>query len=129
VPKAAPLRVLLVDDEPAILEMFSNYLSFSGFDVVTAYDGVDALERIASAMPNIVILDIKMPRMDGWETCERIKKDPRTCGLPVIFLTAFDQTQDRERARRLCVQGYVAKPCDPAELIRIIRKVLQPIMI
>ena len=121
-----PVRVLLVDDEVAILDMFSSYLSLSGFDVITARDGAEALGLVVSAMPHIVVLDIKMPKLDGWEACERIKRDPRTCGIPVIFLTAYDQVEDHARAKRLCVQDYVTKPCEPSELVRVIQRVLQP---
>jgi CheY-like chemotaxis protein len=124
--KPPPIRVLLADDEPAILDMFSSYLRLSNFEVTTAIDGAIALKLLDSVKPDIIILDIKMPKVDGWEACERIKNNPQTCGIPVVFLTAFDQQQDHERARRLCVQGYVTKPCEPADLVRTIQKILSP---
>jgi CheY-like chemotaxis protein len=124
-PAPPPVRVLLVDDEPSILEIFSQYLELSGYQVITGVDGEEALEKTRREKPDIIVLDIRMPKMDGWEVCERIKKDPSVCGIPVIFLTAFDQVQDHERARRLCVQGYIAKPCHPSTLVQQIKNCMK----
>src|SRR5438445_5370543 len=111
---ARPVRVLVVDDEPSILEMFAHYLEYCGYEVITAMDGENGVMKAKEEKPDIIFLDIRMPRIDGWEACRRIKDDPTTCGIPVIFLTAFDQVRDHERARALCVQGYIAKPCEPS---------------
>jgi len=119
--KQNPVRVLLVDDEPLTLESYARYLEFSGFEVITALDGEEALAKVKKEKPDIVFLDIRMPKMDGWEACRRIKEDPAICGTPIVFLTAFDQAQDHERAKSLCVQGYITKPCEPSELVRQIR--------
>src|SRR5262245_61086265 len=90
----ASVRVLLVDYEPSILQMLSHYLEFSGYNVITAKDGEEALQKVRKEKPDIIFLDIRMPKMDGWEVCRRIKEDPTTCGVPVVFLTAYDQLQD-----------------------------------
>jgi CheY-like chemotaxis protein len=125
---ATPIRILLVDDEPSILEMFATYLQFCGFEVIKAEDGEQALRLIRDTQPQVIVLDIKMPRMDGWEACRRIKADPKTCGIPVIFLTAYDQIQDRQNARQLGVQGYVTKPCEPSVLVQAIQQVIHRIL-
>ncbi len=122
---AESIRVVLADDEPSILEIFSSFLRFSGFTVTTAENGLEALERTIAEQPQVVVLDIRMPKMDGWEACRLIKTDPRTQAIPVIFLTAFDQVQEHERARQLGVQGYVTKPCEPSQLIDAIHQALQ----
>ena len=121
-----PIRVLLVDDEPTLLDVLSQYLSLAGFEVITANDGAEALKLVVTTKPHIVVLDIMMPHINGWEACERIKQDPRTCGIPILFLTAVNQAQDHARAKQLCVQGYVTKPCEPAHLVEVIRQILHP---
>lgn len=125
VDKLTAASVLLVDDEPHILDVFSSYLMFCGFQVTTAHDGEEALKALHETLPDIVVLDIRMPVMDGWAVCKRIKSSPQTAHLPVIFLSAFDQAVDHERACSLGVQGYLAKPCEPAELVNQICRCLR----
>jgi DNA-binding response OmpR family regulator len=126
---ARPIRVLLADDEEPILESYAAYLEFSGYEVIKAIDGEDALEKIRKEKPDIIFLDLRMPKIDGWEACRRIKNDPKICGIPVIFLTALDQTRDHERARALCVQGYLTKPCEPAELVHQIQACIKRVAV
>src|SRR4249919_1453945 len=80
-------RVLLVDDYPDAREMYSEYLKFSGFDVVEASNGVEALQRAIENTPDIILMDLSLPVMDGWEATRRLKEDARTSGIPVVALT------------------------------------------
>ena len=80
-------RVLIVDDYPDAREMYSEYLQFSGFDVVEAANGMEALQRAVDAAPDIILMDLSLPVMDGWEATRRLKADKRTAGIPVVALT------------------------------------------
>lgn len=115
-------RVLLAEDETALQELFTDYLELAGFEVRTEKDGLAALEGVHAWNPDVLVLDIKMPKLDGWEVCRRLKGNPATEKLPIILLTAFDQTTDHEKAAALSVQDYVAKPCQPSDLVHRIRR-------
>ena len=80
-------RVLLVDDYPDAREMYTEYLQFSGYDVVQAANGMEALEQAVEASPDIILMDLSLPVMDGWEATRRLKADKRTAGIPVVALT------------------------------------------
>ena len=80
-------RVLLVDDYPDAREMYTEYLEFSGFDVVEAENGIEALQRAVDAAPDIILMDLSLPVMDGWEATRRLKADKRTASIPVVALT------------------------------------------
>src|SRR5262249_30235198 len=92
-----PATVLVVDDEPNNLEIIQGFLNLEGYTVVTAEDGAAALECLAAAAPDLILLDIRMPGMDGYEVCRQIKQDPATAFLPVVFLTALQGSQERVR--------------------------------
>jgi CheY-like chemotaxis protein len=83
-------RVLLVDDYPDAREMYSEYLQFSGFDVIEAANGMEALQRAADEAPDIILMDLSLPVMDGWEATRRLKSDPRTAEIPVVALTGHE---------------------------------------
>jgi len=116
---AVDARVLIADDDPVILRLLEVNFSLEGFDVVTADRGEGVLEQVERERPDLIILDVMMPGMDGWEVCERLKEDPETAELPIIFLSARTQEHDRERGHKLGVSAYVTKPFDPEELIRL----------
>jgi len=117
-------RVLLVDDYPDAREMYSEYLQFSGFDVVEAANGMEALQRAADAEPDIILMDLSLPVMDGWEATRRLKADPRTAPIPVVALTGHALAGISEGARQAGCDAFVAKPCLPEDLVREIRRVL-----
>jgi CheY-like chemotaxis protein len=110
------LRVLAVDDDPQILQLLSLTLGLDGFDVATANNGGEALESIAEEIPDVVLLDIMMPVLDGWQVCERLKADEATRDLPVVFLSARSQHADRARGMELGARAFMTKPFDPTEL-------------
>ena len=117
-------RVLLVDDYPDAREMYCEYLRLSGFDVIEATNGVEALERASDTDPDIILMDLALPVMDGWEATRRLKSDVRTAGIPVVALTGHVMPRLSEDARRAGCDACVTKPCLPEDLVREIRRVL-----
>ena len=108
-------RVLVVDDEAMLADLLSQALRHEGWETATAKDGLDALAKATSFHPDVVILDVQMPRMDGLETLERLRaRDPE---LPVLFLTARDAVADRVQGLRAGADDYVTKPFSPSELV------------
>jgi CheY-like chemotaxis protein len=125
--KTKPERpcVLLVDDYPDAREMYSEYLQYSGFDVIEAGNGIEALERALEREPDIILMDLSLPVMDGWEATRRLKADRRTAGIPVVALTGHALAGISEGARRAGCDAFVTKPCLPEDLVKEIRKVLE----
>jgi two-component system cell cycle response regulator DivK len=117
--------VLLVDDYPDAREMYSEYLQFSGFDVVEAANGIEALEHALEAAPDIILMDLSLPVMDGWEATRRLKSDNRTAGIPVVALTGHALAGISEGAKKAGCDAFVTKPCLPEDLVKEIRKVLE----
>jgi CheY-like chemotaxis protein len=116
--------VLLVDDYPDAREMYGEYLETSGFGVVEAANGLEALQRAVDARPDIILMDLSLPVMDGWEVTRRLKADLRTAAIPVVGLTGQAHSGSSESARAAGCDGFVIKPCLPDDLVREIRKVL-----
>lgn len=114
-------RVLVVDDDEAIRQLVSVNLGLEGFEVETAVDGEDCLERVHDFGPDVITLDVMMPRLDGWATAGRLRQDPETSHIKVMFLTARAQAEDLQRGREIGVDAYVTKPFDPTELVRVVR--------
>jgi CheY-like chemotaxis protein len=120
---AAP--ILLVDDEPSIRAICRVNLEVDGLPVREASDGAEALEAVRRQRPSLVLLDVMMPIVDGWDVAERLAEDPETRNIPVVFLSARAATEDRLRAQELGAVGYVVKPFDPLELAGTVRDVLE----
>ena len=118
------VRVLVVDDYPDAREMYSTYLEYSGFEVVEAGNGVEALQRAVETEPDIILMDLSLPVMDGWEATRRLKADQRTAGIPVVALTGHVLVGISDGARRAGCDAFVSKPCLPEDLVKEIRKVL-----
>jgi two-component system cell cycle response regulator DivK len=117
-------RVLLVDDYPDAREMYAEYLEFSGFEVIEAANGMEALQRAADAQPDIILMDLSLPVMDGWEATRRLKADKRTDKIPVVALTGHALAGISEGAKKAGCDAFVTKPCLPEDLVKQIRKVL-----
>ena len=117
-------RVLLVDDYPDAREMYGEYLKFTGFDVVEASNGVEAVERALDTAPDIILMDLSLPIMDGWEATRRLKADTRTANIPVVALTGHALSGMSEGAERAGCDAFVTKPCLPEDLVKQIRLVL-----
>jgi CheY-like chemotaxis protein len=109
--------VLLIDDEPDNVAVVAEILRFYGMQVQTAHHGLEGLQMLGSVQPDLILLDLSMPRMNGWETCARIKNDPHWHSLPVIALTAHAMEGDEQRVRDAGFDGYLAKPVDIETLV------------
>jgi CheY-like chemotaxis protein len=118
-------RVLIVDDYPDAREMYSEYLQYSGFDVVEAQNGQEALQRAVDEQPDIILMDLSLPVMDGWEATRRLKADERTASIPVVALTGHALAGISDGARKAGCDAFVTKPCLPEDLVKEIRKVLE----
>lgn len=114
----------MVDDEPAIRETLSFILEMEGFSVEVAGDGDEALAKVRASRPRIVLLDVMMPKKDGFRVCEEIKGDPQTAATRVVMLTAMGQAADRARALASGADAYVSKPFDEDELVALLRQLL-----
>jgi two-component system cell cycle response regulator DivK len=121
---ARPL-VLIVDDYSDGREMYSEYLQFSGFDVVEAANGIEALERALEAAPDIILMDLALPVMDGWEATRRLKADPRTAAIPVVALTGHAMAGTSDGVEKAGCDAYVVKPCLPEDLVKAICTILE----
>src|SRR5437870_12643426 len=117
-------RVLLVDDYPDAREMYSEYLQFSGFDVVEAANGVEALQQAVDSDPDIILMDLSLPGRDGWEATRRLKADERTASIPVVALTGHALAGISAGAKAAGCDAFVTKPCLPEDLVKEIRKIL-----
>ena len=117
-------RVLVVDDERESILPVDAVLSGAGYDVCSATDGWEGLTRARRTRPDLVLLDVKMPQMDGWTFMKFVRAQHDLAAIPVIFLTGASSTQDRERALRLGADGYLLKPVDPDRLLGEVASVL-----
>jgi CheY-like chemotaxis protein len=117
-------RVLVVDDYPDAREMYAEYLQFSGFDVIEAGNGMEAIARAADSAPDIILMDLSLPVMDGWEATRRLKADKTTADIPIVALTGHALAGILEGAKKAGCDAFVTKPCLPEDLVKEIRKVL-----
>ncbi|MFE1926339.1 response regulator [Streptomyces asoensis] len=117
-------RVLVVDDNKVIRQLIRVNLELEGIEVVTASDGVECLEVIHQVQPDLVTLDVVMPRLDGLRTAARLRDDPRTRELPLVVISACTQ-HEVEAGLDVGVEAFLAKPFDPAELVTVVRGLLE----
>jgi CheY-like chemotaxis protein len=115
----------VVEDYQDAREMYVEYLKFSGFRVAEARNGLEALDRARSLLPDIILMDLALPRMDGWEATRQLKNDTRTRHIPVVALTGHALAGHAEGARQAGCDAFVTKPCLPDALVTEIRSVLQ----
>ena len=117
-------KVLVVDDEPEAVELVEFNLKGAGYEVSTASDGAEALNKARRIQPNLVILDVMMPEIDGMEVCKLLRRDPATSNIPIIMLTAKASEVDRVLGLELGADDYVVKPFSPRELVLRVKKLL-----
>ncbi|OGP66347.1 MAG: hypothetical protein A2170_06935 [Deltaproteobacteria bacterium RBG_13_53_10] len=118
-------KVLIVDDERDIVKAVTIRMQSRGYDVVTAYDGAQALFMAHKEMPDVIILDIRMPAGDGFSVAEKLKQVDRTRQMPIIFLTGSPEKNAEARALELGARFYIKKPYDPEELLDAVRRALE----
>ncbi len=117
-------RILVVDDEIYIVHILEFSLTMEGYTVLTASDGEEALKMIEQERPDLVVLDIMMPKLDGYEVCRRLRQDDQFGNLPVILLSAKGRPVDREAGLQAGADDYIAKPFSPRKLLEKIRTLL-----
>ncbi len=120
-----PHKILAVDDDPTIQRLLEVNLEMEGYDVRLASDGVEAVEAARDFMPDVVLLDVMMPRKDGWEACADMKADPDLAHIPVVFLSARAQDVDIERGTEVGAAAYITKPFDPIDLLDLIAELIE----
>ncbi len=116
--------VLVVEDYQDAREMYAAYLTFSGFRVAEATNGIEAIQKTAELMPDIILMDLALPRMDGWEATRRLKLDERTRHIPIVALTGHALAGHAEGARQAGCDAFVTKPCLPDALVAEIQRML-----
>ena len=120
-------RILVVDDEVDLVEMLSIRLEANDYEVSVAYDGQEGLDKARALKPDLVLLDILMPKLDGFKVCQALKKDPLTKKIPVIMLTAKDRADDIKQAKQIGADGYIIKPFDADTLLLNIKDQLDKV--
>ena len=124
---SSPATVLLVEDNEDNLRIYSTFLTYSGYRVLEAADGEAGLALARSELPDVILMDVSIPKMDGYEVTRRLKSDPATAQIPVIALTAHALPSDRDRARDAGCDGYIPKPAEPRLVVAEVRKMLDKI--
>lgn len=116
--------VLIVEDQSDLRQLYVQALTMSGFSVIEAGNGADAITHTSKHFPDVVIMDLSLPVLDGWEATRRLKDDSRTQHIPVVALTAHDGSGELQRATRAGCDWFVPKPCQPHDLIEEVRRVI-----
>ena len=117
--------VLLVDDNVQNLELLQAFLESLPVRIVTAIDGVDALEKVAEHKPDLILLDVMMPRMSGFQVCKRLKSDPKTRDIQILMVTALNELGDIEQANECGTDDFVSKPVNKLELLTRVKSLLR----
>ena len=118
----ATLRALVVDDSAVIRELIAVNLQLEGFEVTTAADGQAALDLALELAPDVITLDVMMPRMSGFDVVARLRDDPATAWIPIVMVTGRAQAADVSRGEALGVEAYLTKPFEPAELVEVVTR-------
>lgn len=125
-PASISASVLIVDDSADTREMYESALAYAGFRVLQADNGADALSRAADALPDVIVTDLSIPRIDGFELLARVRMDPRTQRIPVIVLSGWADTDASQRAIAAGAAAFLLKPCSPQSLIAEVRRAVCP---
>ncbi len=116
--------ILIVEDQQDLRQLYAQELSMDGFDVIEAANGADAIAHTSTQSPDVVLMDLSLPVIDGWEATRRLKADEKTAHIPVVALTAHDGAGELQRATNAGCDWFVPKPCPPHALITEVRRVL-----
>ncbi len=118
-------RLLLIDDDPNLILLVKDYLEFRGYEVIAAGNGMEALDSLKQKLPDLIVCDVMMPEMDGYTFVQHIREDSRTNWIPVLFLSAKGQSQDRVKGLNTGADVYMSKPFEPEELVAQVESLLR----
>jgi two-component system, cell cycle response regulator DivK len=118
-------RILLVEDNAINRDVIARYLTLVGYDVTIATNGVQALDLAETQRPNIILMDMRLPLMDGWQTTRKLKESPSTCAIPIIALTAYAMDEDRQKCFDAGCDAFESKPVDMPHLLATIQGLVQ----
>ena len=117
--------ILIADDSASVRRVLAEMLTPVGYTITFAADGAEALRMVQASPPHLILMDIRMPKMDGYEVCQRLKQDPATTGIPVLMVTGMDETDDIRQALQHGADGYIMKPFHMEQLRATIHEMLQ----
>ncbi|UCB57592.1 MAG: response regulator [Candidatus Omnitrophota bacterium] len=120
-----PKKILLVDDETGLVELMKMRLEREGYEVITGYDGQEALDKARKEKPDLIILDLMLPKMDGYKVCGLLKRDARYSKIPVVMFTARAEEEDRKAGEEAEADAYIIKPFEPKLLLEKIKELLE----
>jgi len=122
---AHPVKILIADDEDAILEIMARKVASQGYEVTTAKDGMEAWDKIVSEVPDVVVLDLNMPKMDGWGVLTQLRRNPPgNRWIPVIIVSAYNELESFKKGLSLEADHYLTKPCQIEDILKAIRLML-----
>lgn len=120
------MKILLADDEEDVKDVLRMFLESKGFEVVTAFDGLSAIDTVRQERPDLVLLDIMMPSIDGIEVCKKLKADPQTVNIPIVMISASSHAESVQKGLDAGAVEYIVKPFEPKNVLAMIQRILNP---
>ena len=118
-------KILIAEDEKDIRDLVVFSLTYGGFEAISALNGVDAVAKAEAELPDLILMDVRMPTMSGYEACERLKQNPATRDIPIVFLSAKGQEAEIRQGLSAGAEEYILKPFAPDELVKRVREILR----
>jgi len=113
-------KILIADDEEDVKFVIQLFLESKGYEIVTAFDGLDAIDKARAEKPDLILLDIMMPLIDGFEVCRKLKADKDTAGIPIVMISAASQTESKKKGLEAGASDYIVKPFEPDHLHKVL---------
>lgn len=118
-------KILIAEDEKDIRDLVVFSLTYGGFEAIGAINGIEAIEKAATELPDLILMDVRMPQMSGYEACEKLKSNPATRDIPIVFLSAKGQESEIRQGLSAGAEEYILKPFAPDELVRRVQEILR----
>ena len=118
-------KILVADDEEDVKIIMQLYLESKGYEIVTSYDGLDTLDKVKTEKPDLILLDVMMPVIDGFEVCKKLKDSPDTASIPIVMVSAASHAESKQRGLDAGAVEYIVKPFEPDHLVEVVRKILK----